>query len=488
MIRLRKMRHALDKMTETVAAISRTTNYNAYPAQISQLEDQALALQAATRFSADKPPWQRAGPEYSLFMASFTAFLLLVTARLKVLEHTATPPSGFLHFRATFGLLAVASAVCLKWNNMSPASPDLTRFPRLAGLHAALVEVMTWLLSATRSGSPAWDSLCTEESPELSVVDSMTMILGVSIDCIHHINGQSSSEAGRQLCALPSSFIPLVCCLAYEQLGEEPRTPLARRLGRRWQRWEGLTQRRGPPGSLRAPRLIAILSEAITTSDGILARQGCPRTVMSGGAPIQVLKLALAVLAQRGSSGEDEHHSRTAGALNHLIFDRLHAGVQQRSSTAGASTLEQDPLPLTPFSDSRLLRILAWDACSDPRSGRTQLELMRLILGSHAREEGELGGKLATTSLHTSLVIVAAHCSSLAFVWMLGNQSSMQQQRHALRSHVTPQHQEPQVSISESKQAFFSQELMLEVRMLLVAAGASGLPERVAGSIAVSDL
>lgn len=143
MIRLRKMRLAMDKMTETVAAISRTTNYNAYHAQISQLEDQEDALQAATKFSADKPLWQHAKPEYSLFITSFTAFLLLVTARLEALEHTATPPWGFLHFRATFGLLAVASAVCLKWNSMSPASFDLTRFPRLAGLHTALVKVMT---------------------------------------------------------------------------------------------------------------------------------------------------------------------------------------------------------------------------------------------------------------------------------------------------------------------------------------------------------
>lgn len=317
-------------------------------------------------------------------------------------------------------------------------------------------------------------------------MDSLALILAVPIDCIKVINGQSSSEAKRQLCALPSNFIPLVCCLAYEQLGEEPHTPLARRLGRHWQRSEGLTLRRGPPHSLRDHRLIAILSNAIITSDGILGREECLRVVMSGSAPIQILKLELAVLAQRGHSGEDEHHFRTAGALVHLVCIHLHAGVQQRSSTAGALALEQDPSPLTPFSDPRLLRIVAGYACSGPRSSRTHLELMRLILGSHAREEREPGGKLATTSLHTSLVIIAARCSSLALVWMLENQSLMQRQRHALRFRLTPQHQELQVSISTSKQVFFSQELMLEVRLLLVAVGACGLPAGVAESITVS--
>lgn len=165
--------------------------------------------------------------EHALFVADLTELITALLPQLKRFSARLSLRTGssigtdeeVLFWQLWSCLRAGCSAfssTVVKWPTLWPAHQR----PFHAGLIAAFHDVLGWLLTFSRS--PAWLAM----KPQHGLVSrdhELMIIMEQSINCLVHMyNVRPHSDMVSHLQALPSSFIPLLCCIATEQFGGAP--------------------------------------------------------------------------------------------------------------------------------------------------------------------------------------------------------------------------------------------------------------------------
>lgn len=493
----KQLRLAMDTITQTLTKVSRTETHNSSMPQVAQLRSVHDAMLATFKNRLSEPAWRDAEPEYLLFLASFTACISLLTARLDQLDHAVLTDTGVSHFRITWALLVIACSASLRWTRIEPAAIDTAHLPQLAKLYATLMRLMEWLLAATRTRSRSWCALRASWKTADILVRSMEFTLPIPMNCVRSIAGSAPDVVARELAALPGRFFPLLCCLMCEQFDISPATPRSAATSE---------INLGYP-----PDKAVLLASLSTLIGGIFYKLPQERTLLdmlSCPAAIQVLKLVLVTKVGQETQQTPRSNEHAIWTLITLL-DHRHSiaitnneggrqctgivgsdseisSVSTGSRSAALLSSQQglrDPTPSGLFHNAQLLRVLSKHRSCNGASDKTHL-LMRALLRGQVQEIKDKGPTHATAPIMTSLfatqLTLWRHCSWLAMLWMqtFQTQAQRRRRRQIMGVTITPLQQEQQRILDSegSTGELFGGELrllMMEVRASSWQAGVS---------------
>lgn len=392
--RYKQLRVRLDAMTQTVTEVARTGVQSLTQGQVMQLQAQQEAMQAAVNFNITQPAWPELQPEYALFVPSLTAFLSLALSRLEKLDRAHSSPLVTAQFWSIWTLLTSACGAGVKWLSILPPTLNLAHLPVLNPLHVALAQLMGWLVMSSQSGSTAWRSLQAEQ-PQEYLVKQLLVILSVPLNCLNNISEARPAVAVREIRALPRSFVPLLCCLAYEQLGEPNRSTPTAAGSTPTAAGSRVSDDRAPPKKLHGPTFVSSLTTFIGNMVNTASHERATAVLdlLSDAAVVHFMKLVVTVKAWDGTLQVGPGTICMANTLQRLIsHDRpLDSNTTHRDHSTGGggsvtggsgtpSSRAASPTPRAPFPDRRLLYALRRAVCQDARSHASHLNLMCVLL------------------------------------------------------------------------------------------------------------
>ncbi|MEW5303556.1 MAG: hypothetical protein WDW36_006236 [Sanguina aurantia] len=309
--------------------------------QFGDAEHQQLALlhkamRAAVHNIDTHPLYGAPGlqQECDLFLTSFTAYITLVAARLETLDQAVGSHAVTQQFAITMSLLSGGCAVLSKWTCVTRRTLLLQHTPPLTSLYTALTQLNHALLVASQKRTDAWLSLDEPSQPSYRA-SLLNHVLSVSCHVLTSIASlPAPAQAQLHLRALPRTFIPLLCCLAYEQLGEsDPVNTAAGNIatGGTSQAW---------PSKLQHPDFIFGLARVISS---LVFHTDEPALLdlFSGPAVLQALKLYVAVKAADGSLESVPGPLQRSAATDLQATARDPAGCL-RPAAAGVAVLVHD--------------------------------------------------------------------------------------------------------------------------------------------------
>lgn len=164
--------------------------------------------------------------QYTLFVTAFTAFLSAVVPRLDRLsvrlaeaENAGTKADGEIVFAVLWDCLVRSSeayeTISDKWRSLWPRNQKQFSIP----LYTAFQALLQWLLSLSRN--PAWLSSKRAHTRPVRHHGFRT-VLAQPISTLGDYSCSTQSNFLAHLHLLPPSFVPLICCIMSEQLGNAP--------------------------------------------------------------------------------------------------------------------------------------------------------------------------------------------------------------------------------------------------------------------------
>lgn len=164
--------------------------------------------------------------EYVAFIDSYARFVTAVVPELTrlgcLMNLTTACRIGTAEeevFWEWWSLLATSnSAVDLltaKWEHVYPAGQQ----PYQAALYHAFHSLLTWMLSMSRS--PAWLAMRVRHGRAQRDLEVL-LILKLSAEQMQQLSALDEHQFSSHVSQLPGNFLPLLCCLASEQLTTAP--------------------------------------------------------------------------------------------------------------------------------------------------------------------------------------------------------------------------------------------------------------------------
>lgn len=129
-----------------------------------------------------------------------------------------TPGEGDV-FWGLWRLLAASSSACNVALEVCPERLSLAQQPFYPPLYVALDSVLVWLLKISRS--PAWIAMTIKQGLQPRNRDLLVILL-LPVNILPSIRNAVLPMAISHSLSLPSSFVPLLCCVITEQFGRQP--------------------------------------------------------------------------------------------------------------------------------------------------------------------------------------------------------------------------------------------------------------------------
>lgn len=160
--------------------------------------------------------------EHALFITDFTALLTALVPQIDRVGRAFKASKKGANRGNLKSLWMLLSISCLAFRNWPANWPGRLQL-HIPPLQTACINLLVWLLQFTRS--PAWALVTTDPGGR---EESLINILSAPLRCFINISLCHAHEAFSQLSHLHPDFLPIICCIASEQLSRllpaSPRT------------------------------------------------------------------------------------------------------------------------------------------------------------------------------------------------------------------------------------------------------------------------
>ncbi|MEW5314130.1 MAG: hypothetical protein WDW38_005650 [Sanguina aurantia] len=355
------------------------------------------------------------------------------------------------------------SQICMKLPNLWPHYER----PFNGALIAAFHSVLTWLLPLTRS--PAWRAMTLQDGLVSRNHELLGILLQPTVCGVVNVHqARPHSSMLTQLHALPSTFLPLLCCIATEHLGSAPPLASASPAATRGTTVRAMNYAQARPyGVSSAGASNQLLTLLVTSINNFLALAGQGNAgsgqfgFLGSPAVLQFLKVFLTLGDDLPPASPNPVHCAITCMHAVLSIDNPQARSclsQSGSPLDGVGNRDADGLPLQadPFTspyaletDVRLLHALS-KPMEDGAHGqllmnRHACQMMLLQRWGEAGKAHPLGSDAVLGRMDRSIQGLAKQCAWLG----LGLLKQQQQQRQRAAKPIRQASQQQQHAVAK---------------------------------------
>lgn len=436
------MSRAICKITKYVSAfavISLPRQFTS--AQLRVMELLSTTLLEASRLIRSQNVCSTSQPEYVDFVSDFTALLNTLVPqlarlglRLSAMADVSSIGTTEEHvFWELWGMLVASSTAFQSLSEawQSRILPVESSIEALKSLYAAFHDLLMWLLSMSRS--PAWVMMKSEHGRWLRDHELITILL-LPAKCLTDMTLASMPTLFSHMNLLPSTFLPLLCCIVSEHISDlhlVPRQtqPALHMKAMVYKQASNIKNSRPPP-LYQFLYVLVILFNNLSCAEGCLTN-GANFPFLTSPSMLQLLKLILTLPKEtRPYAPELARHTLLClhgllalSGTQYLDTRCTPLPINEREANMDSMGL---PLHQNPFlnsqalqTDARLLHILGKHMDNNTHQNLIRLKTQALILRTWL-VAGRLYPERATvlSQMVLSITGIAKQCTSLGLKLM----------------------------------------------------------------------